>query len=517
MTSSTTINKPTSAVPPPPLQGASLTLATIALSLSVFMMVLDSTIANVALPTIAGNLGAASSQGTWVVTMFAVSNAIAIPLTGFLARRFGDVRVFLIASIAFVICSWLCGIAQNLTQLILFRIAQGATAGPIIPLAQSLLLACYPAAKRPLALGLFSMVIVTAPICGPLLGGYICDNYHWGWIFFINLPIGAIAIIIAWQQLRHRGSQTVQHKVDYIGLGLLIVGVGCLQLMLDRGRELDWFNSNEILLLTAISLICLIYLAIWEWDHDNPIVNLRLLKDRNFTIGTIAISAAFMIYMGALVLLPLVLQQVLGYTAIWAGIAAAPIGIFPVLLTPIIGLFGQRIDMRILVTMSFIIYCSTFIWRSTFNLDMSFWDVFWPQFFQGLGTAMFFMPLTTIILSRIPAQQMAAAAGLSNFLRTLAGGIGTSLISTMWSNRSIEHHQYLTEHITPYNANVQNWLNQMQAMGMTEQQSYVALNGQITQQASLIGSNEVFYASGLIFLLLIAIVWFAKPPFSSKH
>lgn len=509
-------DKPTAAhhAPFPPLTGWNLVLATMALSLTVFMMVLDSTIANVALPTIAGDLGAATSQGTWVITMFAVSNAIAIPLTGFLARRFGEVRVFLFATILFILCSWLCGIAHSLTELIIFRIAQGGAAGPIIPLAQSLLLQCYPPQKRPMALGLFAMVIVTAPIFGPLLGGYICDNYQWGWIFFINIPIGILAVTITWQQLRHRSLPTRQVKVDYIGLVLLVIGVGTLQLMLDRGRELDWFNSTEILILTAISVICLGYLIIWEWDHSNPIVDLRLFLDRNFTVGTIVISLAFMVYMGTLVLLPLVLQQSLGYTAIWAGLAAAPIGIFPVLLTPIIGTYGQRIDMRLLITFSFIVYCATFIWRSEFDAQMDFWSVFWPQLVQGLGTAMFFMPLTTIILSRIPPKELAAAAGLSNFVRTLAGGIGTSLITTTWSNRSIEHHQYLTEHITPYSSNAQAWLHTVQNAGFSVQQSHVLLNDLITQQASIIGSNEVFYASGLILLSLIALVWLAKPPFS---
>lgn len=527
MTSSQTPAKPDAAsakpadkaagAPPaayPPMSGLNLALATMALSLAVFMIVLDSTIANVALPTIAGDLGAAISQGTWVITMFAVANAIAIPLTGFLARRFGQVRVFLFSGLLFVLCSWLCGIAHSLIELIIFRICQGAVAGPMIPLAQSLLLQCYPPEKRPMALGLFSMVIVTAPIFGPMLGGYICDNYHWGWIFFINVPIGIFAVFIAWQQLRSRESPTAHSKVDYIGLALLVAGVGCLQLMLDRGSELDWFNSAEIQLLCAISVICLIYLAIWEWDHANPVVDLRLFTDRNFTVGTIVISLAFMIYMGAIVLLPLVLQQNLGYTAVWAGLAAAPIGIFPVLLTPIIGKYGSRIDMRILVSLSFIVYCSTFVWRSDFNAQMDYWDVFWPQCIQGIGTAMFFMPLTTITLSRIAPPQLPAAAGLSNFARTLFGGIGTSLITNTWSNRSIEHHQYLTESITPYSANAQAWLSQLQASGMSQEQAYAQLNRLITQQSSIIGSNEVFYISGLMFLALLFLVWFAKPPFS---
>lgn len=386
----------------------------------------------------------------------------------------------------------------------------------MIPLAQSLLLQCYPPQKRAMALGLFSMVIVTAPIFGPLLGGYICDNYHWGWIFFINIPIGIFALLIAWQQLRDRESPTAKDKVDYIGLALLVAGVGCLQLMLDRGKELDWFSSPEILLLSAISIVSLSYLIIWEWDHENPIVNLRLFLDRNFAIGTLVISAAFMVYMGAIVLLPLVLQQTLGYTAIWAGLASSPIGVFPVLLTPIIGKYGNRLDMRILVTLSFIVYCSTFIWRSDFTAQMSYWDVFWPQFVQGIGTAMFFMPLTAITLSRISPTQLAAAAGLSNFVRTLAGGIGTSIITTMWDRHTGLHHQFLTEAITPYNDNAQQWLATVKAVGLNQEQAYTLLNRTISQQSSIIGSNEVFYISGLVFLLLLGLVWLAKPPFGHR-
>lgn len=512
-------NKPAQTTPPsaaqahiPPMSGMPLAITTFALSMAVFMMVLDSTIANVALPTIAGDLGAATSQGTWVITMFAVANAISIPLTGWLARQFGSVKVFLWSASLFVFCSWLCGVSHSLPMLIIARMAQGAVAGPMIPLAQSLLLHAFPPQKRAMALGLFAMVVVTAPILGPILGGYLVDNYHWGWIFFINIPIGILAITLSWQQLKDRETPIVKTNIDKVGLALLVVGVGALQFFLDRGRELDWFASTEIIVLAAVSVLCLSYLVIWELGEKNPIVDLSLFKDRNFTVGTLVISLAFLLYMGAIVLLPVMLQQTMGYTAVWAGLAAAPIGVFPVLFTPIIGKYASNIDMRALVTLSFIIYASTFIWRSSFNPQMTYWDVFWPQFIQGLGTAMFFMPLTTISLSNIPMHKMPAATGLFTFVRTLAGGIGASLVMTIWEHRTNVHHVYLTESVTQ-GSNAAAWIAQMQATGMTEQQALTLLNQQISQQSLIIGSNEVFYSFGVVFLLLIGFIWLAKPPF----
>lgn len=497
----------------PPLQGAKLVWVTIALSLAVFMQVLDSTIANVALPTIAGNLGSSIAQGTWVITSFAVANAISIPLTGWLAKRFGEVRVFLWSTSLFVLASWLCGISQSLPMLIFFRIMQGAVAGPMIPLSQSLLLACYPPAKRAMALGLWSMVIVVAPIFGPILGGFISDNWHWGWIFFINIPVGVFAIVVSFYGLQGRESTTFKLPIDRIGLALLIVGVGALQMMLDRGKELDWFNSTEIIVLCSIAVVCLTYLVVWEVGHDNPIIDLSLFKDRNFTVGTLVISLAFMIYLGTIVLLPLVLQTQLGYTAIWAGLATAPIGIFPVLLLPFLGKYGNRLDMRILVSISFTAYALCFFWRTSFESEMGFAHVVLPQFWQGVGVALFFMPLTAITLSHMRSDQIAAAAGLSNFLRTLAGGIGTSFITTLWERRSVLHHVRLTEEITVYNPIDIDWLNRLSALGMDEIARAAVLNRIIEQQSRIMGSNEVFWLSGILFIGLIAVVWLAKPPF----
>ena len=501
-----------------PLQGGALAMLTLVLSLATFMLVLDSTIANVAIPTIAGDLGASSSQGTWVITSFGVANAISIPITGWLAKRFGEVRLFLIATLLFVLASWLCGIANSLEMLIVFRVLQGAVAGPIIPLSQSLLLNNYPPEKRGMALAFWSMTIVVAPICGPILGGWISDNIHWGWIFFINVPIGLAVVLISWKLLEGRESRISHQPVNTIGLILLALGVGALQLMLDQGRELDWFNSTEIVVLTIIAAVGLIALIIWELTDDNPVVDVSLFKSRNFTVGCVSTSLAFLVYSGTVVLIPLLLQQVYNYTATWAGLAAAPVGLLPILLAPIIGKFGNKIDMRILITISFMVYALTFYWRAvTFEPEMTFMDVALPQFVQGLAVACFFMPLTTITLSGLPPEKMASASSLFNFLRTLAGSIGTSLTTFMWYNREAVHHTQLTEVINPYNPISQQFFQTMGSFGLSEEQTASYLARQITAQGFIIGANEIFLVSAITFISLVVLIWFAKPPFSSKH
>lgn len=501
-----------------PLQGGALAILTLALSLATFMLVLDSTIANVAIPTIAGDLGASSSQGTWVITSFGVANAISIPITGWLAKRFGEVRLFLIATLLFVLASWLCGIANSLEMLIVFRVLQGAVAGPIIPLSQSLLLNNYPPEKRGMALAFWSMTIVVAPICGPILGGWISDNIHWGWIFFINVPIGLAVVLISWKILEGRESRISHQPVNTVGLILLALGVGALQLMLDQGRELDWFNSTEIVVLTIIAAVGLIALIIWELTDDNPVVDVSLFKSRNFTVGCVSTSLAFLVYSGTVVLIPLLLQQVYDYTATWAGLAAAPVGLLPILLAPIIGKFGNKIDMRILITVSFMVYALTFYWRAvTFEPEMTFMDVALPQFVQGLAVACFFMPLTTITLSGLPPEKMASASSLFNFLRTLAGSIGTSLTTFIWYNREAVHHTQLTEVINPYNPISQQFFQTMGSFGLSEEQTASYLAKQITAQGFIIGANEIFLVSAITFISLVVLIWFAKPPFSSKH
>lgn len=500
----------------PPLTGVPLFLMTIALSLATFMQVLDSTIANVAVPTIAGNLGASNTQGTWVITSFGVANAISIPLTGWLARRFGEVKLFLCSTVAFTVASWACGLSDSLTTLIICRVIQGLVAGPLIPLSQSLLLNNYPPAKRAIALSLWAMTVVVAPICGPILGGWISDNYHWGWIFFINVPIGAMVLLLGLQSLRGRETHTLRQPIDIIGLVMLVLGIGCLQIMLDRGKELDWFSSQEIIILFVVAIVALVILLIWELTDENPIVDLSLFKSRNFTIGCVSISLAYMIYFGTIVLLPQLLQQVFGYTATLAGLASAPVGILPVILSPILGRYSHKMDMRKIVTFSFIMYALCFYWRAyTFEPGMDFATVAWPQFIQGFAVACFFMPLTTITLSGLPPEKIAAASSLSNFTRTLGGSIGTSITTTLWSDRESLHHSQLTEYVNAHNPLSAQAYTQLQHQGMSHDQVSGYLAQQITNQGLIISANEIFWAAGGIFLILLLTIWFAQPPFGN--
>ncbi|MTD33294.1 DHA2 family efflux MFS transporter permease subunit [Paludibacterium denitrificans] len=497
----------------PPLSGSRLVWVTLALSMSVFMQVLDTTIANVALPTISGNLGAATSQGTWVITSFGVANAIAVPLTGWLAKRVGEVKLFVSSTLLFVLTSWLCGMSSSLEMLIGFRVLQGAVAGPMIPLSQSLLLACYPVEKKGMALALWSMTVIVAPIFGPILGGVISDNWHWGWIFFINVPVGLLAAGVAWRELKARETNILQLPIDKLGLLLLIVGVGALQMVLDRGKELDWFNSSEVIILAVVAALSLTYLVIWELGEKHPIVDLSLFRFRNFTVGVVAISIGFMLYFGTIVLLPLVLQTQMGYTATWAGLAAAPIGILPVILSPIIGKNAHRLDMRWLVTISFTVFALCFFWRSTFAPNMDFVYVVMPQIVQGIGIACFFMPLTTISLAGIRPDQIASASSLSNFLRILVSSIGASVATTLWDRREAVHHVRLTEHISSYDQATLLWFRTLDALGLSTSQQSALTAQEITRQGYLLGSNEIFWGSGILFVLLIALVWFARPPF----
>ena len=494
----------------PPLTGASLGIVTFALALSTFMQVLDATIANVAVPTIAGNLGASSSQGTWVITSYGVANAIGIPVTGWLAMRFGAVKVFLWAVLLFAFTSLLCGMAPGLGSLVVFRVLQGAVAGPMMPLSQSLLLSCYPPARRGMAIALWGMTTSVAPICGPILGGYISDNFYWGWIFFINVPLGALAAWVCWALLRKRETATVRRKTDYVGLMLLMAGVGAFQMMLDRGKELDWFNSTEIIVLSVIAVVGITFLVAWEKTDENPIIDFSLFRSRNFTIGVICISLGMMVYLASVVLLPLLLQMQLGYTATLAGLAAAPIGFFPIVLAPLVGKNAHKGDLRFLVTVSFLVFAACFFMRTTFSPLMDFRYVIIPQFVQGIALALFFTPLTAMAFAELKPHQMAAGASLFNFFRQLCGAIGVSAATTLWERREALHHTHLTEYITPYTFRAVETMDFLQAQGMTELQSAGYLAREITRQGFVIASNEVFWLFGVLVLGLIPVVWLAK-------
>jgi len=489
-------------------------LTTLGLALASFMQVLDLTIANVSLPTISGNLGGSANQATWVITSFAVSNAIALPLTGWLTRHFGERKLFVWATALFVVASLLCGLASSMGLLVAARALQGFVAGPMYPITQALLISIYPAHKRGQAIALLAMVTVVAPIAGPILGGYITDNYSWEWIFFINVPIGLFASFVVGRQLKGRPERLENPKMDYVGLITLILGVGALQILLDLGNDEDWFHSTLIVALAILSAISLAVFVIWEMTDKDPIVNLRLFRHRNFTAGTIAMVVAYAAFFSVGILVPLWLQRNLGFTPIWAGFATAPIGILPVILTPFVGRYAHKFDLRALASVAFIAMSLTSFARAGFNLDVDFKHIALVQLFQGFGVALFFMPVLQILLSDLQPHEIAAGSGLATFMRTLGGSFAASLTTYAWTERGAVHHAHMTEKLSAYDPGT---VQTATMLGNGDlQRGAAVLERMISNQAAQIGFNEIFHLLGIIFLVVIAFVWIAKPPFQAK-
>ncbi|MGA7541392.1 MAG: DHA2 family efflux MFS transporter permease subunit [Steroidobacteraceae bacterium] len=509
--------KPAAAPPPaaapalPCLTGSALALGTLALSLATFMNVLDTSIANVAIPAIAGDLGVSPDQGTWVITSFAVANAISMPLTGWLTRRIGQVRLFTASTLLFVLASFLCGLAPSIGMLVAFRALQGAVAGPMIPLSQSLLLASYPKARAGAALAVWSMTTLVAPVVGPVLGGWITDNISWPWIFYINVPIGIGAAIATGVIYRRRETPTARLPIDKVGLGLLILWVGAMQILLDKGKDLDWFNSSYIVTLAIIATLGFVIFLVWELTDEHPIVDLSLFRGRNFSVSTLAMLVGYGLYFGTVVLLPLWLQQYMGYTATLAGVVLAPVGVLAILLTPLVGRFLTRTDPRWIVTLSFLVFGLVMFMRSDFNTQADIGTLLVPTVIQGVALATFFVPLLTLGFSGLAPERIPAASGLMNFARITAGSFATSITTTLWDRRATLHHAQLVEHLTGSNAAMTQAMGQLHAGGLTSQQGYALLNNLVTNQAYMLSANDIFYVSGVLFVLLAGVVWLARP------
>ncbi|MBB3226559.1 DHA2 family multidrug resistance protein [Luteibacter sp. Sphag1AF] len=499
---------------PEPLRGGALALLTAGVALATFMEVLDLSIVNVSVRTIAGNLGVSSTEGTMAISAYSMASAVMQPLTGWIARRFGEVRTFSFSVLLFVVFSVLCGLSNSMTMLIVFRLLQGAVSGPMVPLSQTLLLNNYPVARRPLALALWAMTVVVAPVFGPILGGWITDNYHWSWIFFINIPVGLFAIIITFTLLRGRESKTAKVPVDAVGLFLLAVGVGSLQFMLDNGNDNDWFSSHLIVVLAIVALVCITFLIAWELMHKNPVVNLRLLGRRNFAIGVLCLSLGMFAFFGGTVVMPAWVQEVMGYTATWAGFVVAPIGVLAIFLSPLVGAFQNKFDLRLLNTIGFAMFAACSFWMAGLNTTASYWDMALPRLVMGAGVALFFVPINQIILSGIPDSEVASASGLSNFFRTLAGSIATAVSTTLYSHRTTYHHAILAQHVDSGQVTTE-YLNQMQAFGVQGPPANAALNQIVNLQAATLAVNDVFWIFGLMFGLAMIAIWFTRPPFAS--
>jgi DHA2 family multidrug resistance protein len=502
---------------PAPLAGLQLGVTALALALGTFMQVLDSTIANVSLPTVAGNLGVSTDQGTWIITSFAVANGIGVPLTGWLMGRYGVVRTFVASVLMFTAASFLCGIAWSLPVLILFRILQGAVSGPMIPGSQALLISIFPPQKRATALGIWSITTLVAPIIGPILGGYISDNYHWSWIFLINVPVGLLAASLCWSNLAKRETPTRRLPIDRVGLGLLMIWVGALQVMLDTGKNADWFSSPWITTLAIIAAVGCAAWVIWEMTEKYPVVDLWLFADRNFALGTVAFCLGYAVFFANTLLMPLWLQTSVGYTATWAGLVAAPSGAVAVLLTPVAARFMSRIDARWFATVAFIAFGVSYFMRAGFTQDASFWSFMAPLMVQGIAMSTFFVAMLTIQLDCIEPAKIPSASGISNFARITAGGFAASITTTIWDRREALHQSRLADASSLYSPALQHATHQLHAFGFTTMQAYAVMARNLVQQSYLLASDDLFWISGWLSLGMIAVVWLAKRAVSGNR
>lgn len=500
------------AVEHPPLQGSDRLLGTLALSMATFMNVLDSSIANVSIPAIAGNLGVSPAQGTWVITSFSIANAIAVPLTGWLTQRFGAVRLFIGSVLLFVTSSWLCGLAISLEMLVAARVLQGLMAGPMMPLSQILLMASFPRHQVGKALAFWGMTTLVAPVVGPLLGGWITDNFSWPWIFYINVPVGVLVSLVTWRLYRERDTPIHKLPIDRVGLALLVLWVGSLQLMLDMGKELDWFASPLISGLALAALVGLALFVVWELTDAHPVVDLRLFGRRNFGFGVLTTALGYGLFFSNVVMLPLWLQQWMGYTATNAGMVLAPVGLLAILLSPLVGKKVSVWDPRVMASVAYLIFAYVLWLRADFTTQTDYVHIMLPTLLQGAGTALFFIPLTTISLSGLDPRRLPAAAGLSNFMRITAGAMGTSITTTLWESRAAMHHAHLVEGLQQGNSALAEMLRTLGQFGMGEAAALAHVNRLIDQQAYTRAADDIFLGSSLVFVLLISMIWLTTRP-----
>lgn len=488
------------------LRGGKLALAGLVLALANFMVVLDTTIANVSVPNIAGGLAVAPSQGTWVITSYAVAEAITVPLTGWLARRFGPVRVFTLAMLSFGFWSAMCGFAPSLSALVVCRIMQGLSGGPMIPLSQTLLLRVFPPERAAAAIGLWAMTTVVAPILGPILGGTICDTLSWPWVFYINVPPAVACALVAARLLTACESAPVKVPVDVVGLGLLITWVGAMQVMLDKGKDLDWFASPFIVVLALTAGFGFVCFVIWELTDANPIVDLRVFRHRGFTAGAITLAIGFGAYFGAIVLIPLWLQTNLFYTATAAGYAMAFNGVLAVVFSPIVARLTTRVDPRALVSFGLLLMAATGLMRTNFITGIDFWSIALPNLVQGMAIPFFFVPLTGLALAAVDPVETASAAGLINFMRTTAGAVATSLVTTRWDSATTTMKSELAWRLH----DVADFTGSL--AGVSRDQALGQIDLLTTGQATMIATNQMFFLTTIALAFGATLIWLAPRP-----
>ena len=492
-------------------------IVTIAVMLATFMEVLDTTVVNVAIPHMSGNLGATYEEGTWVVTSYLVSNAIILPMAGWLAARFGRRRMLMVCVGGFTVTSVLCGMATSLDALIFFRILQGLSGGGLQPLSQSVLLETFPPKKHGTAMAAFGLGIIIAPILGPTLGGYITDNFTWRWIFYINLPVGILSLLMISQFVIDPGylRKRITGGVDLWGIGFLALGFGMLQMVLDTGQRKDWFGSNQIRLWAALCVIGLVGMVIRELTTAHPIVDLRVLKDRTFSAGTFLMTMLGFVLYASLMLLPIYLQTLLNYPAFQSGLALSPRGIGALVFTPITGQLTNRIDPRKLLVVGIVVGGYTMFQLSHLNLNAGYWDIFWPQIIQGAAMAFLFIPLMATSMSNIRKEQMGNATSIYNLMRNIGGSFGIACMTTFLARRQQVHQNQLISHITPSDVRTQNMVHGLQTWFQmhapmsaydASHKAWGAIYGLVQQQAAMLSFVEAFWVMGVIFWCMLPLV-----------
>src|SRR5215510_11221032 len=496
-------------------------LIAVAVMFGTFMEVLDTTVVNVSLPHIAGSLSVTPDEATWALTSYLVANAIILPITGWLAGFFGRKRLLMFAVVGFTVSSFMCGFAPNLAWLVIFRIIQGLTGGVLQPVSQAVMLEAFPAAQRGKAMGFWGLGIVVAPMLGPVLGGWLTDNYSWRWVFYINIPVGIVSIIMTklfiFDPPYIRRTST---RVDTWGIGMLAVGIGALQVVLDKGQQEDWFSSNWIATLALVSAAMLIAFIVHELRTSEPVLNLRVFKERTYATGVFLMTTLGFVLYGSLVLLPLFLQNVLGYPAIEAGIAMAPRGLGSFIAMPVVGFLTANVDPRKLLSVGLIGGAITLFQLGSLNLQVGYWDIFWPQFFQGLSMGLIFVPLTTITMSLIVREEMGNATSLFNLMRNLGGSVGIAAIATMLSRNTQQWYNILGAHVSAFDTRITTLLGQIRggfmAGGMdfttATHAAYTALSGMVSQQAVMVAFVQLFRILAVVFAVVIPLVFIMRKP-----
>ena len=500
-------------------------LIAIAVMSSTFMEVLDTTVVNVSLPHIAGSLSASIDEATWTLTSYLVANAIILPMTGWLAGRFGRKRLLLTAVTGFTIASFFCGLAPSLGFLIVFRVIQGACGGGLQPLSQAILLESFPPEKRGQAMAFWALGIVVAPMLGPVAGGWLTDNYSWRWVFYINVPIGILSILLTQTFIFDppylRRPRT---GIDYWGIGLLAVGMGALQIMLDKGQEDDWFGSHLIVALAVIAVLGLGGLIIRELKTRDPVIDLSVFRYRSYAVGTFLMTIVGFVLYGSTVLLPLLMQVLLGYTATHAGITNLPRGLASFLFMPVVGILTGKVDSRKLLAVGLIATAGAMFAVSTFSLDVGFWNFWWPLMLQGAGLGLIFVPLTTVTNDPVPLERMGNATSIFNLMRNIGASVGISSVEAIQFRRMQAHLNYLGQHVNATSPVARSTLEGLRSMFMAkgadavtaQRQALAAIWGRTLQQASMLSYNDVFRILGGMFLVMLPLLFLMKKPKGGK-